>query len=155
MTLLQLRAEQLGVKLRCSPKYHPEIAGEAIEFCWAQSKNTYRRHKIEDKRTKEKFIQLVDQCQEGLTKQSVRIFGRRLRRYILAYLVIESAKEEAITSAPLQSANGDEIYLPAMSCQSVERIVRRKKSHRNIADSEKNFLKFAMQQMKETSKNLT
>ena len=41
ITLLQFRAQQLGVQVCCSPKYHPEIAGEAIEFCWASSKNTY------------------------------------------------------------------------------------------------------------------
>lgn len=68
ITLLQFRAEQLGVKLRCSPKYHPEIAGEAVEFCWASSKNTYRRKKIEDKRTKAKFIELVDEVQKVNTK---------------------------------------------------------------------------------------
>ena len=40
-TLLQYRAEQLGVSIQCSPKYHPEIAGEGIEFCWGIAKNTY------------------------------------------------------------------------------------------------------------------
>ena len=41
LTLLQFRTKQLGVELCCSPKQHPEIAGEAIEFCWAGSKNAY------------------------------------------------------------------------------------------------------------------
>ena len=43
MTLLQYRAEQLGVEIDCSPKYHPEIAGEGIEYVWGFSKGTYRR----------------------------------------------------------------------------------------------------------------
>ena len=55
-TLLQFQAQQFGVQVRCNPKYHPEIAGEAVEFCWALSKNKYRCHKLEEKRTKEKFL---------------------------------------------------------------------------------------------------
>ena len=94
ITLLQFRAKQLGVEIRCSPKYRPEIAGEVIEFCWASSKNNYRRSKLKDKRTKEKFISLVNECQKVVTKQAVRTFGRRLRRYILAYHAIEKATYE-------------------------------------------------------------
>ena len=41
--LLKYRALQLGVEVQCSPKYHPEIAGEAVEYCWAYLKNTYQR----------------------------------------------------------------------------------------------------------------
>ena len=156
VTLLQYRAHQLEVQLRCSPKYHPEIAGEAIEFCWAASKNTYRRYKLEDKRTKAKFVSLVDECQKIVTKQAVRVFGRRLRRYILAYHAIELAKQDQEnTGALLQADNGDIIHLPAMSYQLVERLVKRKRSHRNIADSEKAFLKYIMPLMKKTSAEIT
>ena len=56
MTLLQLRAKQLGVYLICSPKFHPEIPGEAIEYCWALSKNKYWRYELKKKKTKAKFI---------------------------------------------------------------------------------------------------
>ena len=156
-TLLQFRAQQLGVRLRCSPKYHPEIAGEVIEFCWAASKNSYRRHRIENKRTKAKFIELVKICQQQNTTQLVRTFGRRLRRYVLAYYAIEKAKEEqAITdAAALQVNNNSEhFHLPEMSCRLVERLVKKKKSHRNIADSEKKFMNFVIPLMKETSKHL-
>ena len=76
ITLLQYRASQLGVRVRCSPKYHPEIAGEAIEFCWAAAKNTYWRYKLSEKRTKEKFKRLVIECQKVNTKDAVRTFGR-------------------------------------------------------------------------------
>ena len=156
ITLLQFRAEQLGVKLRCSPKYHPEIAGEAVEFCWASSKNTYRRKKIEDKRTKAKFIELVDEVQKVNTKELVRTFGRRLRRYILAYFAIEKAKEEqAVTDTALYPDDTENsFHLPEMSCQLVERLVRKRKSHRNIADQEKKFLNFVLPLIQETSKNL-
>lgn len=152
VTLLQFRAQQLGVQLRCSPKYHPEIAGEAIEFYWASSKNTYRRHPLKDKRTKEKFVKLVDECQKIVTVHAVRTFGRRMRRYILAYHAIEQAKEkQAFTDAPLQAEDGGDIHLPEMSLQLVERLVKRKKSHRNIADSETKYLNFIQPLMRKTS----
>ena len=157
LTLLQFRAQQLGVQVRCSPKYHAEIAGEAIEFCWAFSKNRYRRHKLEDKRTKVKFISLVNKCQEDITKKGVRLFGRRLRRYILAYFAIEKAKEKQVnTDATTQSDQDDNeiLNVPEMSCSLVERLAKKKKSHRNIADQEKNFMYYVLPLMKQTSRNI-
>ena len=62
MTLLQFRAKQLGVTVDCSPKYHPEIAGEGIEFCWGIAKNTYRGKSISEKRKKESWMRLVNDC---------------------------------------------------------------------------------------------
>ena len=53
ITLLQYQTKQLGVEVDCSPKYHCEIAGEAIEYCWGLSKNKYRVVSISRKRTKE------------------------------------------------------------------------------------------------------
>ena len=38
ITLLQYHAQKLGVVLDRSPKCHPEIAGEGIEYAWAFSK---------------------------------------------------------------------------------------------------------------------
>ena len=83
ITLLQFRVQQLGVSLHCSPKYHPEIAGKAIKFCWASSKNTYRHYQLMDKRTKEKFLKLVEDCQKVNRKQAVRIFCRQMCQYNL------------------------------------------------------------------------
>ena len=71
LTLLQFRAKQLGVSLVCSPKYHPEIAGEGIEYAWGCSKNAYRRYSIkEKKKSKERFCELVSDAinlQENMT----------------------------------------------------------------------------------------
>ena len=75
IAFLQFQAERPGIKLRCSPEYHPEIAGEAVEFCLASSKNTYHRYKIKDKRTKVKFIRLVDEVQKVNTKEAGGTFG--------------------------------------------------------------------------------
>ena len=62
ITLLQYRAKQLGVEVDCSPKYHCEIAGDAIEYCWGLSKNKYGVVSISRKRTKEKYQNLIMEC---------------------------------------------------------------------------------------------
>ena len=54
LTLLQYHASKLGVVLDRSPKCHPEIAGEGIEYGWAFSKQEYRRLPITLKRSKNK-----------------------------------------------------------------------------------------------------
>ena len=137
----------------CSPKFHPEIAGEGIEFCWGLSKNTYRRFSIEEKRTKSKYIELVKKCtcrDSIITKQMVRLFGKRTRRYMLAYQVLD----EAIASK--QATDNDDTEnknLPAMSSALVEKMIRvykrPHKVHRNIADSQKEFLNFAASRMRQ------
>lgn len=58
-TLLQYHAKRIGVAVDHSPKAHPEVAGEGIEYGWGFSKIIYRRHPLEEKKKKEKFRQLV------------------------------------------------------------------------------------------------
>jgi hypothetical protein len=42
LTLLQhYDVEQMGVRVDRSPKFHPEIAGEGIEYIWALAKLYY------------------------------------------------------------------------------------------------------------------
>ena len=58
-TLLQFHTSKPGIQLNCSPKCHSEFVGEGIEYAWALAKLVYRRSVIEQKRTKDKFRQLV------------------------------------------------------------------------------------------------
>jgi hypothetical protein len=41
LTLLQYYAQEMGVKVDRAPKWHPEIAGEGIEYIWALAKLYY------------------------------------------------------------------------------------------------------------------
>jgi hypothetical protein len=41
-TLLQYHGRKLGVKVDRTPKCHPEMAGEGIEYDWAAAKGFYR-----------------------------------------------------------------------------------------------------------------
>ena len=138
----------------CSPKYHPEIAGEGIEFCWGVAKNTYRGKTISEKKRKENFLRLVAECtcnKSVIRIESVRKFGRRIRRYMLAYLGIERAKLKQSDGNLIHSCDFN-LKVPEMSVQLVERLVKIHKSphkcHRNIVDSELKFLKSVMAWMK-------
>ena len=55
LTLLQYHGQKLGVVVDRSPKCHPEIAGEGIEYLWGLSKFWYRRTPIHTKRSKDNF----------------------------------------------------------------------------------------------------
>ena len=54
-TLLQHHGRLLNVIVDRTPKCHPEIAGEGVEYSWAAAKINYRRLRITEKRTKNKI----------------------------------------------------------------------------------------------------
>ena len=99
LTLLQFHAAKLGVVLDRSPKCHPEIAGEGIEYAWAFSKQEYRRAPVINKRTKEKFWKLVESCMSNsgiLSLDRMRLCSKKARTYMLLYKAVESVELENI-----------------------------------------------------------
>ena len=155
LTLLQFWASQLGVTVKCSPKFHPEIAGKGVEFCWALGKNTYCTHGVEEKRTKSKYLHLVKRytCSNTvITKQEVRKFGRQTHCYMLAYYALEQTKACKDVARQPQDNDGIDINLPETSSALVEKIIRvykkPHKAHCNILDSKKSFLNSAAKIMK-------
>ena len=96
VTLLQYFTEQRSVPAGCqltlirSPKCHPELAGEGIEYDWAAAKQWYRRQKLSEKRTKAKFTKLVIQSLDQVKINLRMEFSRRARQYMLAYQTVES-----------------------------------------------------------------
>jgi hypothetical protein len=55
LTLLQYHGQKLGVQVDGTPKCHPEMAGEGIEYLWALTKLYYRCAPLSAKRTKKDF----------------------------------------------------------------------------------------------------
>ncbi|KAI2509512.1 hypothetical protein MHU86_4889 [Fragilaria crotonensis] len=49
---LQYLGSQLGVTVLLTPKFHAELAGEGVEYCWAHAKAYYRRMPLSRKRGK-------------------------------------------------------------------------------------------------------
>ena len=132
VSLLVYNAGRMGVTVDSSPKYHPEIAGEGIEYCWGCSKQWYRAQPLKMKRNKEKFYLLVQQAMDTkniLTCANIRKFGLRQRVYMLSYLCLEeiSDSEHEISKLSVtpqqqqQSTNLNNItQSPTQSTQSTE-----------------------------------
>ena len=105
-TLLQYHGKTLGVMVDRSPKCHPEVAGEGIEYSWGCAKGKYRRMPLSDKRRKDNFRKSVRQYMdrsEVLTLERQRMFSKRARQYMLAYHSIETSKEKSESGATGES----------------------------------------------------
>ena len=90
-TQLEFMAEQLGVKVILTTRYHAEFAGDGIEYAWGVSKSVYRKIPLQDKIGKDRFLQNVRKCistENVLTKSNVRQFSKRARAYLLTYFII-------------------------------------------------------------------
>ena len=96
MTLLQYHASKLGVTLDRSPKCHPEIAGEGIEYGWAFSKQEYRRSPITLKRSKTKFWDLVRSCLDNtgiMNIKRMRLCSKKSRQYMKLYTAVKAIED--------------------------------------------------------------
>ncbi|KAI2493716.1 hypothetical protein MHU86_20820 [Fragilaria crotonensis] len=94
---LQYLGSQLGVTVLLTPKFHAELAGEGVEYCWAHAKAYYRRMPLSRKRGKENFKQLVRDCTSPvtvLTKERIEKFASRARAYVCTYHHLQQEQEE-------------------------------------------------------------
>jgi hypothetical protein len=62
--MLQSMGQSLGVLINRTPKCHPELTGEGIEYAWGCAKNYYQRLPLDEKRRKEKFMGSVRRSTE-------------------------------------------------------------------------------------------
>jgi hypothetical protein len=105
-TLLQYHGRQLGVIIDRTPKCHPEMAGEGIEYNWGCAKGFYRCLPITEKRTKNKFCESVkiSLSRNIMTTERQQMFSCRVRQYRLAYSAIDNNNDAA--NEPTTAANG-------------------------------------------------
>ena len=122
-TALQHTVQKRGHILVLSPKFHPEVAGVGMEYSWGMSKLKFRRE-LNDEVPKNLHQNiLASMCrQEILTLSRIRRFARRTRDYCRAYLKLE------------KDAAGIE------SKDSIEKMRKTCKAHRNIIDMEPGFI---------------
>ena len=113
------------IELLPSPKYHPEIAGEGVEFAFGLLKKMYRSIPLVIKKGKENFEKAIRESVRKVTKEHVSLFSAKCRRYMLAY------KHKA------QEREGGE---PQLTYEGIERFVKRIKCHRNTADQDTGFI---------------
>ena len=124
-TLLQYHGKTLGVIVDRSPKCHPEVAGEGIEYSWECAKGKYRRLPIADKRKKDNFRNSVRECLDRetvLTIERQQMFSKRAQQYMLAYHSIEESKEKRKLVGASAESNDEKLE---MSAYLVEKIIKR------------------------------
>ena len=135
-TLLQHHAESRSttdcrIRLIRSPKCHPEIAGEGIEYDWAGAKSHYRRAKISEKRKASGFRRLVKKSLASVEPSHRISFSAKAREYMLAYEVLGDWE-----TLPEEVRGGDKEEKPPLSQILLDDIVKRRKSHRGVAKEE-------------------
>ena len=79
------------VKLKTTPKYHPEMAGEGIEYIWAQLKISFRRIPLQERKSKQKFHKNVKACftKAVIPTKLVHKLSRKSRRFTILYFLYE------------------------------------------------------------------
>ena len=154
VTLLQFHGSKLGVTIDRSPKCHPEIAGEGIEFLWAISKLYYRSQPISRKRTKNDFLALVKESfsADVIDVPIARACSRRCREYMLMYSAVdrihpnhddaknsknENPTQNRIATTDPKNDNHNENINHAL----FEKSIKLYKSHRSMADSDSAVIK--------------
>ena len=151
-TLLQYHGRLLGVIVDRSPKCHPEVAGEGIEYDWGCAKNYYRRLPMSKKRGKEIFRRSVRDATSRdniLTLKRRRKFSRRARQYMLAYVAIDACKKQqqgadVAIAAPVLKA--EVVKQEAQDTTTVnhfliEKVVKKYKTHRSMLDCDTKFVR--------------
>ncbi len=149
-TLMQYHGRRLGVKVDRTPKCHPEMAGEGVEYDWAAAKGFYRRLPISEKRSKAKFRESVSRCldsKEVLTMERQRMFSRRAREYMVAYHAIDNQQEDKQENSD-EKKDRLEKRNPLMTAYLIEKIVKVFKTHRSTADFDCGFVAGIVNTMK-------
>jgi hypothetical protein len=148
-TLMQYHGRRLGVKVDRTPKCHPEMAGEGVEYDWAAAKGFYRRLPICEKRSKAKFRESVTRCldiQDVLTIERQRMFSRRAREYMVAYHAIDNQADDVAKN--LDEKKDGMQRNPLMTAYLIEKIVKVFKTHRSTADFDCGFVAGIVNTMK-------
>ena len=128
-TLLQYNANKIGASVDLTPKCHPEIAGEGIEYMWAYIKNQYRRKDLSDKRGKERFLKTVKDLLTFETNNVLlsRKFSKKARSYMISYHILDN--QQPCTT------NTYSLIEKIRKCYT-----QSKKCHRSIDNSERKYI---------------
>ena len=129
-TALQHLGAQLGVTVLLTPKFHAELAGEGVEYCWAHAKSYYRRKPVSSKRGRENFKMLVKDCtcpSEILTRERVQKLAARARAYICTYFYLDQRSVDIPDGSPLSQKQ-------ELLFAEIERLMKDFKVHRCALD---------------------
>jgi hypothetical protein len=100
---LEYPAKELGgrhetISILFTPKYHCELAGKGIEYCWGATKRLFRKLPLKKKKSWDSFKTSVGECLGKINIDMCRQFSAKARGYMLGYhhqaLETEEGREE-------------------------------------------------------------
>ena len=123
-TLMEELVEERGHEFDKSPKCHPELAGDGVEYDWGKSKHDFR--------AKNDGVPLhlrahIKASFAGLTRERRFLFSRKARSYKRAYLALARGEGEL-------ESNG------AAPFAEIERLSKQCKTHRCALDMNRVFI---------------
>jgi hypothetical protein len=141
LTLLQYHGKKLGVIVDRTPKCHPEIAGEGIEYLWGVAKMIYRTFSLVAKKGSEKFLDSVRACtsRDNLNVDLVRKCSKRARRYMLAYQAFNDMNKNCNNNQEQEQEDDNDDKL-SLSYKLIEKAVKSYKCHRSAMDTDAKFI---------------
>jgi hypothetical protein len=81
----ELSGRDTTISILLTPKYHCELAGEGIEYCWGAAKQMYRKLPLHQKKSWESFRKSVAGCLSKVNIEMCRHFLGKARGYMLGY----------------------------------------------------------------------
>jgi hypothetical protein len=138
-SLLQSMGRRVKVLINRTPKCHCELAGEGIEYSWGCAKNEYHRQPRQLKRRKEMFRDTVRKsiATDVLRRERIRLFSKRAREYMCAYLVLSQEASAKNDSNNPDSAVDSFAAIPV----KIEELAKDFKTHQRALDFDKGFIK--------------
>lgn len=133
---IHMMLEDEGFICLLSPKCHPELAGEGVEYCIGNTKMYFRRktNTTIASELKSNVLKAVNMIN---AKEATRMhYPRRCREYMRLYRKLSEQLEQGadgkITEAALQQ-------MPTF--EKLEQMVRHQPTHRNIEELDRDFLR--------------
>ena len=127
--------DKLNVKLRMTPKCHPEIAGQGIEYAWGYTKLRFCQHFNNMTAVNLDKSVCASLSSDVVTQACVNKFIRKARDYKLTYLFLLDQTKASDGSANRQQ----NISLHTQA--KIEHIIKLFKQHRSALDSDYVFIR--------------
>jgi len=154
---MQWIAEQLGARVVMTPKAHPELAGQGIEYSWGYAKLTFRKNNTA-RSAKEKAQRLEANVlaatstvgSHALNLERVRKFVRKARDYKVVYRehfkALQLMEEQAQAATTIDDSEAAERKKKIKAFEKhhyvkIEKQVKHLKAHRAAVDMDTKFIR--------------
>ena len=122
---------KLGVQMEQTPRKHPELAGEGVEYSWGKGKLEFRRSNDYNPNAAslERRVRAALDSSTVLTRSRIRKFIRRGNEYKRAYRELENGQQVDAGATAGSVTHTD-----------IEQMKRDVKAHRSTKDQDLKFI---------------